>query len=325
MHVDKSHTLVLGGCIGGIVVGLVVLLLVATLLSAAVALVTGGGNGARGECLPDSPAPVATQGKQANTSPTPLPTGLSMCVPASGMAAAVVQLAEQMAQHLYVNPACGSTRSFPECYYSWYDSGFPKAVVAYGNRICPGCAAWTNGNYQCVSFVRGAYSQSYPMDQTADAFFLWGMYQSKPGWMEIAANPQAQTPTIHLGPPLPGDIVVMKDSGLGHVAIITAVSLPDAQGNRMVTFANANSIRPLDHLTVRADLVASRPPGWSPAYVAWGYIRPAVRGGHEAGSIPDHPSVPVARQDDAGVGISPDLVVNKDTLLKGLLIVKNPA
>ena len=90
-----------------------------------------------------------------------------------------------MANALYVNPACGGRISYPDCYFTWYKAPgaasppgvptFPQAVIKYGQQICPGCSAWANGSYQCVSFVRGAYSQVYPMRLTANAFDLWAV------------------------------------------------------------------------------------------------------------------------------------------------------
>ena len=86
---------------------------------------------------------------------------------------AVVAWAQAMAAALYVNPACHGQISYPNCYYTWYKApgstyppgapDFPQAVIQYGEQVCPGCSAWANGTYQCVSFVRGAYSQVYPM------------------------------------------------------------------------------------------------------------------------------------------------------------------
>jgi hypothetical protein len=81
----------------------------------------------------------------------------------------VVTLARAMADALYVNPACGGHISYPDCYYTWYKAPvntyppglptFPQAVIDYGQQVCPGCSAWANGTYQCVSFVRGAYAE----------------------------------------------------------------------------------------------------------------------------------------------------------------------
>ena len=119
----------------------------------------------------------------------------SPCVPASQIGARVVAWAHAMASALYVNPACGGRISYPDCYFTWYKAPgsasppgaptFPQAVIQYGAQVCPGCSAWANGTYQCVSFVRGAYSQVYPMRLTANAFDLWAVYATQPGWREI--------------------------------------------------------------------------------------------------------------------------------------------
>jgi len=163
-----------------------------------------------------------------------------------------------MADALYVNPACGGHISYPDCYYTWYKAPdslyppgvptFPQAVIQYGLQVCPGCSAWANGTYQCVSFVRGAYSQVYPMTLTANAFDLWAVYAGQPGWQEI---PGASAPPGQRGIPAPGDVVIFKDAGIGHAGIVspytTMLLLPD--------------------LTVDTS-------SW-PGYTVWGYIRPA--------------------------------------------------
>ncbi len=93
----------------------------------------------------------------------------SSCVRADQLGAQIVAMAQAMANALYVNPACGMRISYPDCYYTWYKAPgstyppgaptFPQAVIQYAAQFCPGCAAWQSGTYQCVSFVRGAYSQ----------------------------------------------------------------------------------------------------------------------------------------------------------------------
>src|ERR1700680_804958 len=138
-----------------------------------------------------------------------------------------------MADALYVNPACGRRISYPDCYDTWYKApgsaypigapAFPQAVIDYGAQVCPGCSAWANGTYQCVSFVRGAYSQVYPMTLTANAFDLWATYNGQPGWVEV---PSAVAPPSSRGLPEPGDVMVFKDASIGHVGIVMAVSQP---------------------------------------------------------------------------------------------------
>ena len=156
------------------------------------------------------------------------PTSLSVsntspCVPASQIGARIVAWAQAMAAVLYVNPACGGHVSYPNCYDTWYKTpgstyppgapAFPQAVIQYGQQVCPGCSAWANGTYQCVSFVRGAYSQVYPMRLTANAFDLWAVYATQPGWREI---PSASAPAGQRGIPMPGDVMIFKDASIGH-------------------------------------------------------------------------------------------------------------
>jgi hypothetical protein len=247
------------------------LLLLLSLLVGLLASMDTTGNGSGGG--PCGLAPTATTGAvgKAAAQPTLTPTGTTGCVPPNQVAAAVVALARQMADALYVNPACGGVISYPDCYYTWYNSSFPQSVIAYGNAVCPGCAAWANGTYQCVSFVRGAYGPIYPMQWTANAFDLWGVYQGKPGWQEI---PSAAAPPGQRGLPEPGDVMVFADSSIGHVAIVMSVAPP--QGNRpgSVTFANANSVSPYTTMPLLPDWTVDTS-SW-PGYIVWGYIRPAL-------------------------------------------------
>jgi hypothetical protein len=201
-------------------------------------------------------------------------------MPASAIGAQVVVWARAMADALYVNPACGGHISYPDCYYTWYKApgstyplgtpSFPQAVIEYGQQICPGCSAWANGTYQCVSFVRGAYSQVYPMTLTANAFDLWATYAGQPGWQEI---PGASAPPGQRGIPAPGDVVIFKDAGIGHTGIVMSVALPTATMDGVITFSNANSVSPYTTMPLLPDLTMDTS-SW-PGYTVWGYIRPA--------------------------------------------------
>lgn len=193
------------------------------------------------------------------------------CVPPNQVAAAVVALARQMADALYVNLACNGIISYPNCYYTWYNASFPPSVIAYGNQMCPGCSAWANGTYQCVSFVRGAYGPIYPMLWTANAFDLYALYQGKPGWQEI---PSAAGASWQRGMPEPGDVMVFKDSSVGHVAIVMSVMPPESGQSGSITFANANSVSPYTTMPLLPDLSVDTS-SW-PGYTVWGYIRPAL-------------------------------------------------
>ncbi len=269
--------------IGGIgLLGIVALLFVS---GASATLAWMGGTGA-GPCLAvtpgtgstgtPAPSPAATQATLSSPGASPSTGGgLVSCFPASGYGAAVVQLARSMADHLYVNPACGGKISYPNCYYTWYDGGFPRAVIRYGQQVCPGCAAWANGTYQCVSFVRGAYSQVYPMTLTANAFDLWATYNGQPGWVGI---PSAAAPPSSRGMPEPGDVMVFKDASIGHVAIVIAVSPPTGGTKGWIQFANANSVSPYTTMPLLPDLTVDTS-SW-PGYTAWGYIRPQASAAH---------------------------------------------
>jgi hypothetical protein len=273
---DISHK-ALTVIIGGIVVTTLLAFLVLSGRAATAAWMGGSGNGSGPVfCQPATPGTgSATPGATATVGGT-TPT----CVPPSNTGAKVVVWAQAMAAALYVNPACGGHISYPNCYYTWYKApgsdypstapSFPQAVIQYGNTVCPGCSAWANGSYQCVSFVRGAYSQVYPMRLTANAFDLWAVYATQPGWMEI---PSAAAPAGQRGAPLPGDVMVFKDASIGHVSIVMSVELPTATMDGAITFSNANSVSPYTTMPLLPGLTVDTA-SW-PGYTVWGYIRPA--------------------------------------------------
>src|SRR5437764_5332941 len=177
---------------GGVVVVLLLGFVTLTGLSASLAWSQSGGyGGGPGICLSATGTAVTGSPTPGSPGATPSPTGtLPGCMPASKIGAQVVTLAMAMADSLYVNPACGGHISYPDCYYTWYKAPgssyppslpiFPQAVIDYGQQVCPGCSAWANGTYQCVSFVRGAYSQVYPMTLTANPFDLSATYSRQP-------------------------------------------------------------------------------------------------------------------------------------------------
>jgi hypothetical protein len=214
-----------------------------------------------------------TTGASACSAQTSAPT-IGMCYPASPYATQVVAWAAAMADALYVNPACGTVRSFPQCYDTWYHDTFPQAVIAYGQQWCQphhDCGDWANGTYQCVSFVRGAYSQVYPMTVTNDAFGLWATYRQQPGWQEIPAA--ATSEPAQRGIPEAGDVMVFKDIGVGHVAIIMSVQLPISGHIGWIVFSNANSSSAYDRMPLRPDLSVDTSE-WKGHYAVWGYLRP---------------------------------------------------
>jgi hypothetical protein len=268
----------------GVVVVLLLGFVTLTGLSASLAWSQSGGYGSGpGICLTATTTAAATGSPTSGSSAAaiPSPTGTAPdCVPASKIGAQVVALAQAMADALYVNPACGGRISYPDCYYTWYKAPgslyppglptFPQAVISYGERVCPGCSAWVNGTYQCVSFVRGAYSQVYPMRWTANAFDLWATYAGQPGWQEV---PSAAAPPGQRGLPMPGDVMIFRDTSIGHAAMVMSVRLPTSTKDGAITFSNANSVSPYTTMPLLPDLTVDTS-SW-PGYSVWGYIRPA--------------------------------------------------
>jgi hypothetical protein len=276
----SSSRKVLMAMTGGIVVMSLLAFVALTGMSASFAWTEGGGYGSGGGiCQTATPAAISATPGIPGATPTPDGT-VPTCVPASALGAQIVAWARAMADALYLNPACGRHISYPDCYYTWYKAPeslyppgvptFPQAVIRYGEQICPGCSAWANGTYQCVSFVRGAYSQVYPMTLTANAFDLWATYAGQPGWQEI---PGASAPPGQRGIPDPGDVVVFKDAGIGHAGIVMSVALPTATMDGVITFSNSNSVSPYTNMLLLPDLTVDTS-SW-PGYTVWGYIRPA--------------------------------------------------
>ncbi len=247
----NSMQKLLAGLAGAILIAVVALMLISSLIAGASAFLSGIGAGS------------GCTGSSSQTS-TATPTA---CSPPSASAAAVVHVALDMAAHLHLNPACSGVPSWPNCYDTWYDGGFPQAVIAYGQHVCPGCYAWQNGHFQCVSFVLGAYSQVEPLPASGNAIDFWGLYRHRPGWLEISAD---SAPASQRGLPEPGDILVWQHPPDGHVAIVTGVSAPTATANGTITFAQANAPTALDRMTLHPDLSVTTWPG----YTVLGYIRP---------------------------------------------------
>ncbi len=282
----SSTPKLLGGFVGAIVLAVLALLVIAVLLSGALAFLSG--TGSRSGCA-------------ASAAPSPT------CAPLTGSAAAVVQLALEMAAHLHVNPACNGVPGWPNCYDTWYDAGFPQAVIAYGQHFWPGSSAWRNGTFQCVSYVLGAYSQVDPLPASGNAIDFWGLYQGRPGWLEI---PSATAPAAQRGLPEPGDILVWQHAPDGHVAIVTAVMPPTARADGMVTFGQADAPTALDAMTIHPDLSVTTWPG----YTVLGYIRPldTLSAVSSAKAF-----VASASQDALAAGISPTLYVRQITVESG--------
>ena len=264
--------------IGGVVIVTLLAFLALSGVAATFAWMEGGVYGS-GPAFCQAVTPGTSTSTPAMTRTSTV--NISPCVPASQVGEQVVAWAQAMASALYVNPACGGRISYPDCYDTWYKAPgsdkplgaptFPQAVIQYGQQVCPGCSAWANGTYQCVSFVRGAYSQVYPMRLTANAFDLWAVYATQLGWREI---PSTSAPAGQRGIPMPGDVMIFKDASIGHAAIVMNVELPTSTTVGAITFSNANSVSPYTTMPLLPDLTVDTA-SW-PGYSVWGYIRPST-------------------------------------------------
>lgn len=186
---------------------------------------------------------------------------------------AIAQAALTIAHHVYGSPGV------------WYDAGMPATVTRFWGQACPagsGCwTDWQEGNLQCVMLVTGTFALAgHPLPVAGNAFDFWGLYQDRAGWTRI---PAGAAPVGQRQPPDPGDIMVWWDPppAVGHVAIVTAVTLPHAGQAGAVTFAEANGPGSLVTEPLLPDLSVQTWPG----YLVYGYIR--LQSTHHAGAT--HP------------------------------------
>lgn len=206
---------------------------------------------------------------------------------ATRTACSVVAWAESIATHLSM---CGGdatlgTPNFDKCYIlPPAPNAMPQPVLAYLTEHYPQDAvSWRSGNFQCVSLVIAAYGLAgLPLPRTSDAVVFWANYRTLPTWRAIptANSPQPGTPGVAPSLPEPGDLIVWQhvidaqgDQDAGHIAIVTAVTLPTPGQNGSITFAQANSFAPIASVPLTSELQVLPWPGGS-AYTALGYLRP---------------------------------------------------
>ncbi len=153
----------------------------------------------------------------------------------------------------------------------WYVSGFPQAAVDYWSSVCPtgsGCwANWQEGQLQCVEFVTAAYTLAgQTLPYAGNAIDFWTGYQDRSGWQEISNDSRNS--------PLPGDIIVWSDGGLGHVAIALDVKLPTNENTSgYVTFGEANGPTPIVQEPLIINSAGNLVMLTWPGYDVLGYIR----------------------------------------------------
>lgn len=211
----------------------------------------------------------------------------------------IVQNALAMAAHLHNCP--------PDNLDQCWDSGFPQTALAYWAHECPGCAAASNGNLQCVMFDVAAYGLAgIDLPVVSNAVDFWANYQAAglraKGWEEIPNG---------AGMPAPGDMAILNSpffDGVGHMTIVTAVTPPTAGHAGSLTFAQANGPGAVNTFPLPPDL---RLFTW-PHYTVLGFLRyaPASKQGMPPG-LPPSPYVSLAWTDAQAVGISPAVFVKQ--------------
>jgi CHAP domain. len=134
----------------------------------------------------------------------------------------------------------------------------PLVVMTIGKVV--------NGDFQCVTFVTGAYhwaNQDVPSAPNAANFWTDAAYSTSTGWAHINASGM---------PPLPGDIIVMGNGGVGHVAIVVDVQLPSSGRPGYVKFAQGNAVE-----RIATEPLYKQGDGYSlniwPGYTILGYLR----------------------------------------------------
>jgi hypothetical protein len=178
----------------------------------------------------------------------------------SGGNGTIAQNALAMAAHLHNCP--------PDNLDQCWDADFPQAAIAYWAQECPGCAAASNGDLQCVLFDVAAYGLAgIPLPVISNAIDFWANYQAPglraQGWEEIPNGS---------GFPEPGDIVILSSpyfDGVGHMSIVTAVTPPTHGQAGSLTFAQANGPGAVNTFPLPADLQLTT---WT-NYRVLGFIR----------------------------------------------------
>ncbi|HEY1348901.1 MAG TPA: hypothetical protein VGF67_04670 [Ktedonobacteraceae bacterium] len=175
---------------------------------------------------------------------------------------AVVQAGLYVAAGLYNGP--------PDGLDTWYRPAHIPAALAYWRHTCAGCAAWAQGNLQCVMLLTAAYGlagQPLPYVGNAVTFWTSGAYARQPGWSML--------PPVAL--PYPGDMLVLSSpyfGGVGHIALIVDVRPPTGPGVvGSIQFVQANGPGPLNRFPLWENLAGQFTMGIWQHYTVLGYIR----------------------------------------------------
>ncbi|MBA2393996.1 MAG: transglycosylase SLT domain-containing protein [Ktedonobacteraceae bacterium] len=183
---------------------------------------------------------------------------------------AVTLAAKQMAAHL--NLDCLKLNPNPDCVGdASFDSGFPATILNWGQSHCPGCLAWVNNHFQCVSFVLGAYGLFHPLDLSGNGSDFYGLYATSTamslGYREVL-------PARGELPISPGDVMAWNGGAHGHVSIVLGW-IPPANGKPgMITFAQANGEKPIQTLPIFPDGQVATNDGYWNGFTVTAYIHP---------------------------------------------------
>ena len=259
----------IGGC--AVVALLLVAVLIAVLVAPIAALLaadngTGGGGGLPPICQTSQANPISGQSStQSVQSPTPTtapttrgPTGTTgtgggatpqPCVDPN--ASLLVAWALAIGRHLFSCPPSG----MDVC----YDAGIPPQAIRWWQTTCPGCSQWQNGDLQCVMLISAVYGLAgIPLrwrPHGSNAIDFWANFANAgPSWAEIPSA-WAVTPSAR-GLPAPGDMMVWWESfapGVGHIAVVLAVTPPSGGHDGSLTFAEANGPGPFVQTTILPD------------------------------------------------------------------------
>ncbi len=118
----------------------------------------------------------------------------------------------------------------------------------------------------CTDFVASAYQRA-----TGKSFIH---YPDAGNWLDNPASLQPDFVKVLAGPnsfPQAGDIIVLQDSGAGHVAIAVGVQLPQGAQNGWVLVAQGHTTHVLEKWTLASD--GTLTPNWGYPTRVPGYIR----------------------------------------------------
>jgi hypothetical protein len=122
---------------------------------------------------------------------------------------------------------------------------FMQPIISYWKRYCHNadgslCSLAQSGNLQCVEFVSAAqWLAGDPLPRIDDAINFWSDYAQIPGWSEIPSpSDYSNLPFV---PPTSGDLMIWRNEGPGHIAIVVDYQAPTATQNGSITVAEGNA------------------------------------------------------------------------------------